>query len=62
MIVRNILDDKGHAVAKAKPGNMLAEAAQIMHKYNVGALVVTDDPDRVKTRAGVGIPCDSGGC
>ena len=43
MIVKNILDDKGRAVAKTKPDVMLVEAAQTMDKYNAGSLVVTSD-------------------
>ena len=45
MIVKNIIDDKGHAVAKIRPDDMLVEAAQTMRKYNAGSLVVTSERD-----------------
>lgn len=43
MIVKNIIDDKGCAVAKAKREDTLVDAAQTMHEYNAGSLVVTSD-------------------
>ena len=47
MIVKHIIDDKGRAVAKTSPGDMLVEAAQTMRKFNVGALVVCNESGRL---------------
>ena len=47
MIVTDIIDEKGRAVAKAQPGDMLVEAARTMQKFNVGALVVCDKSEQL---------------
>jgi CBS domain-containing protein len=47
MLVAQILKHKGDAVFTVSPGTLVAEAAELLHSRQVGAVVVTGEDDRV---------------
>ena len=47
MQVRHILQRKGHDVVTTSPETTLEEAARLLKRHRIGALVVTDENDRV---------------
>lgn len=48
MNVKTILDEKGHDVVTVRPESPLAEAAEILAKNRIGAVVVTDAKGKIQ--------------
>jgi CBS domain-containing protein len=47
MTISNILAEKGREVVTASPETTLQQAAQLMMRYRIGALVILDDNGRL---------------